>query len=114
VVTAISELPPVWSARRIPIMAPYEFLRQEECRDSPLPHTWQVTSDSIAARLAVRAGAGALLLLKSHSVPAGTTRAEAVARNLVDPFFPMAEQSLPRVACLNLRDPDGFETMLVP
>jgi aspartokinase-like uncharacterized kinase len=47
-------------AGRIPILAPSRWLR---CAD-PLPHSWDVTSDSIAAWIAVTLGAPHLLLLK--------------------------------------------------
>jgi 5-(aminomethyl)-3-furanmethanol phosphate kinase len=47
-------------AGRIPVLAPYRWLR---CAD-PLPHSWDVTSDSIAAWIAVALGAPHLLLLK--------------------------------------------------
>ncbi len=68
-----------------------------------LPHTWEATSDSIAARLAAAIGADELVLLKSADIPSGTTRAELSAAGYVDEFFPLAAASLPRVRCVNLR-----------
>jgi len=53
-----------------------------------LPHSWDVTSDSIAARAAVVYGAERLVLLKSVDVPAGTKWETAVAHGWVDPYFP--------------------------
>jgi hypothetical protein len=47
----------------LPILAPYEWLR----RVDPLPHSWDVTSDSIAAWVASAVGAKRLLLLKPVS-----------------------------------------------
>lgn len=47
--------------RRIPILAPFRWLRAAD----PLPHSWDVTSDSIAAWLAAQLGARRLILLKS-------------------------------------------------
>lgn len=52
-------------AGRIPVLAPYRWLR---CAD-PLPHSWDVTSDSIAAWIAVALGAPHLLLLKPVAAP---------------------------------------------
>ncbi|HXV43136.1 MAG TPA: aspartate kinase [Anaerolineae bacterium] len=46
---------------RLAILAPFTLLRQID----PLPHTWQVTSDSIAAWLAGYAGIRRLVLLKA-------------------------------------------------
>lgn len=44
------------------VMAPSPLLRAED----PLPHSWDVTSDSIAAWLAARCGAARLVLIKAR------------------------------------------------
>jgi 5-(aminomethyl)-3-furanmethanol phosphate kinase len=44
----------------VPILAPYRWLR----RADPLPHSWSVTSDSIAAWVAGQLGAQTLVLVK--------------------------------------------------
>lgn len=44
----------------LPILAPYQWLRAVD----PLPHSWDVTSDSIAAWVAHAVGARRLLLVK--------------------------------------------------
>ncbi len=56
--------------------------------ESELPQTWNVTSDSIAARAAVIFSATRLILLKSIDIPLGTSWAEAAERGWVDPHFP--------------------------
>ena len=59
---------------RIPILAPSRWLT----RDDPLPHSWEITSDSIAAWIAGQVVASRLVLVK----PAG-----AEGTDLVDPYF---------------------------
>ena len=63
----------------LPILAPLRWLRAAD----PLPHSWDVTSDSIAAWAADALGAEMLVLVK----PAG---ADAGAEGVVDPHFPRA------------------------
>ena len=45
---------------RVPVLAPYRWLRQAD----PLPHSWEVTSDSIAAWVTRVIGARRLVLVK--------------------------------------------------
>jgi aspartokinase-like uncharacterized kinase len=45
---------------RVPVLAPYRWLREAD----PLPHSWDVTSDSIAAWVASKVGARGLILIK--------------------------------------------------
>ena len=45
---------------RVPVLAPYRWLHAAD----PLPHAWDVTSDSIAAWVAGRLGARRLILVK--------------------------------------------------
>jgi probable H4MPT-linked C1 transfer pathway protein len=59
---------------RIPVLAPSSWLR----RVDPLPHSWNVTSDSIAAWVARAVGARDLLLIKPP---------HATGADLVDPYF---------------------------
>jgi len=65
------------AAGRIPVLAPYHWLRAAD----PLPHSWDVTSDSIAAWLAGTLGAARLILVKP--VAGDPVR-------LADPYFPRA------------------------
>jgi aspartokinase-like uncharacterized kinase len=48
------------SAGRVPVLAPYRWLR----RADPVAHSWDATSDSIAAWIAITLGAAHLVLLK--------------------------------------------------
>ena len=45
---------------RLPVVAPYRWLRARD----PLPHSWDVTSDSVAAWMAGELGAKRLILVK--------------------------------------------------
>lgn len=76
-VTSVDECEAAWRARRVPVLAPYRWLRESD----PLPHSWDVTSDSIAAWIAGIVGARRLVIVK----PPGATGAA-----LVDPFFASA------------------------
>jgi len=69
-----SEIAAAREAGRLPVLAPYRWVRTAD----PLPHSWEVTSDSIAAWLAGVLGARRIVLIK----PAGGD-----PRKLVDPFF---------------------------
>jgi aspartokinase-like uncharacterized kinase len=106
VVPGIDVLGAVWRSDRLPILAPRTFLEEEDrLAPDPLPRSWAVTSDSIAARVAVRLDAEELLLLKSAPLPPGTGRAEAARLGLVDPTFPAVARGLGCVLYLNLRHP---------
>jgi 5-(aminomethyl)-3-furanmethanol phosphate kinase len=72
------ELTPVWAPERMALAA------------TDLPASWDITSDSLAAWLAVRTGAARLVVVKSCEVPE-EMRSNAVAlaaAGLVDPCFP--------------------------
>ncbi len=60
-VTSLPDAATACAARRPAVLAPFALLRQLD----PLPHRWQVTSDSIAAWLAGYANIPRLILLKS-------------------------------------------------
>jgi len=59
-VTSLPEARAALVSGRLPVLAPSQWLRQAD----PLPHTWDVTSDSIAAWVAGQARAVRLVLLK--------------------------------------------------
>ena len=81
------------------------FFRADEERHDHLPHTWQVTSDSLAVRVAVLARARELILLKSVDWP-GDDWAAASRAGVVDGYFAAAVRSAPgelRIRVVNLR-----------
>ncbi|MCC7424690.1 MAG: hypothetical protein IT428_30850 [Planctomycetaceae bacterium] len=105
-----------WHSRRIPVLSTFEFLKSEECglptlsdnylstgsmSSHRLPHRWDVTSDSIAAWIAMRWPARELILLKSTNEPANWREGST---DFVDPMFlRMADDRL-NVTAFNLRD----------
>jgi hypothetical protein len=89
VVSTPGEIAEGLRAGHLPVLAPAHWLHEADA----LPHSWDVTSDSIAAWVAGRVGAGHLVLLK----PPGTracfgSRGQvlAVKNGIVDPYFPRA------------------------
>jgi aspartokinase-like uncharacterized kinase len=72
----------------------YTFAREDDSRPGALPHTWSVTTDSIAARAALVFRAERLVLLKSVDVPPGTTWEVAAANGWVDAHFPQVAATL--------------------
>jgi aspartokinase-like uncharacterized kinase len=68
-VTELTEVRDALLESRVPVLAPARWLRMAD----PLPHTWSVTSDSIAAWIAGAVGARYLVLVKPPGldVPAG-------------------------------------------
>jgi aspartokinase-like uncharacterized kinase len=59
-VTGPDEFRPALERGGLPVLAPYAWLR----RADPLPHSWDVTSDSIAAWVAGAVDARRLVLVK--------------------------------------------------
>ncbi len=105
VVHRLLELPSAWHAGWRPILAPRVYLEEvDERRPDRLAFSWDVTSDTIAARVALDLKADRLLLLKSVSASEAMTRAEAAEAGLVDPSFPGAAQALERVEVVGFRD----------
>lgn len=93
----------LWSAGQPAILDPCAFVIQDEGQPGCLPHSWDVTSDSIAARVAELTGAELLVLLKSIDVPEGMTWREAGKHGFVDPYFAQVGPRCGDVQFFNLR-----------
>ena len=95
-----------WQPRSGPvILAPKQellHLEQQQPAEAP-PHTWDVTSDSLAAWVALSWQADALVMVKSVPHPGAEPVTAAVRRGLVDPYFPGLAGRLPRVDWCDLR-----------
>ncbi len=76
------------------------LLRDTSTQD--LPQTWDVTSDSIAARLAKELRADELVLLKSQDAPCQDSQRLSDV-GYVDPRFPHVACGIPRIRYVNLR-----------
>ncbi len=72
----------------LPIMDMLAWAEADDLRNESVPHSWDVTSDTLAARLAIQVQASQLILLKSVDGPGEENWEKAAAANLVDPFFP--------------------------
>ena len=85
------------------------FFRQDEQQESRFPHRWQVTSDSLAVRVAIRAAASELVLLKSVEWDKTLGWPEAARADVVDTYFPTAMRRAGdlRVEIVNLRTMPG-------
>jgi len=70
-----------------PIVDMYAWARADEASPDHLPHSWDVTSDSLAVRLALVSEAAELIVLKSVDF-SGQDWQQAAAADIVDPFFP--------------------------
>ncbi|WFN34215.1 uridylate kinase [Methanogenium sp. S4BF] len=102
----------------VAVLLPYRVMREAD----PLPHSWDVTSDSIAAWVASKRDAP-LLLLKSvdgifsagvlcETVPEGV-EAGITPTDVVDPaFFSVARGSGIRWGIVNGRRPDRIRSFL--
>lgn len=87
------------------------FLREDRDTAHALPENWDVTSDSIAARVAQVLNACELVLLKS-ALPRGELSRESLARlGYVDAYFPRASKGR-NVRAINLRDA-GFPQVVL-
>lgn len=93
-----------WRQGRVPVLDGYAFARADEARPDHLPYSWDVSSDSIAARAAVVARAQRLVLLKSVTVPAGTGWQESARQGWVDGHFARVAGGGLNVECVNFRE----------
>jgi aspartokinase-like uncharacterized kinase len=88
------------------VFHPVAFLRDAEpvSPGEVLPLSWDVSTDSIAARFAELVRADDLVLLKSRLPPPFTLLDELADCNYVDRYFPWAVKPLAEVRFVNLCD----------
>jgi aspartokinase-like uncharacterized kinase len=106
VIEDVTHCPRAWLEGKIPVLDVHEFARTDEHRPGRLPHSWAVTSDALAARVAVVTHARRLILLKSTTIAPGADWAEVGRLGLVDEMFAevLGDASAKlRVSAVNLR-----------
>ncbi len=89
------------TASGLAILDPAPFFQADERRPNHLPHSWQVTSDSLAVRAAVLLQARTLILLKSVAW-AGDDWSAASRAGVVDGYFAQALQQAPAEMCVRV------------
>jgi hypothetical protein len=99
------EIAAALGVRHVPVLAPSRWLRETD----PLPHSWDVTSDSIAAWVAGRVGARRLVLVKPPGLRL-SGRAEPTGFGAASPC---AESEVVD-ACFSRALPAGVRTVVVP
>ncbi len=90
----------------LPILDALQFAQEDEGQPGSLPHTWDATSDSLAARVAIVAQARELILLKSVTIRDDMSWAEAARCGYVDKCFgPLCAQAgWLRIRTVNFRE----------
>ncbi len=91
---------------RLLVLDPLPLIQADEANADHLPHTWNVTSDSLALRAAALVGARKLILLKSASWE-GCDWQEAMQAQIVDGYFAQAMAHAPpalSARIVNLRE----------
>ncbi len=115
VVDRLDAIPATWIDGVTPILSPRPVLEvMDQSGEEPLPASWEVTSDSIAARIAAHSNVGCLVLLKSAHLPEGASQETAVKLGLVDARFPEFARAIARVEYLNLRQRGAETQVLTP
>lgn len=91
------------TGEELSVLDPFAFCEEDEVNIDHLEHSWQHTSDSIAARVAIVAKSS-LVLLKSTELPEGMSWESVGQRGLVDPAFAgIVERKKLDVNWINLR-----------
>ena len=94
-----------WHRDQIPIMDMHAFALADEAQSGHLEHSWAVTSDSLAARVAIVARSRYLVLLKSRTLGEPYDWREAARQGWVDAAFPavLAGATSLRVSAIDFR-----------
>lgn len=108
--STVDQIEQAWSDGSLPVWLPGRLMEQ----DRDLEHTWNVTSDTIAARLANLLQASGLLLVKSCDLPDQQVDAAVMAAaGVVDAALPAFLSSYPMPMQIVHKDRWGELTQLV-
>jgi len=100
----VAAWPSHWRHGQLPVLDAHAFAQADERQPDHLPHCWDVTSDSVAARVAVVARARQLILLKSVTISPTMRWDDAARAGVVDPCFAsIVAQAGLDVAVVNFR-----------
>ncbi len=86
VADSLDDIVRAWGEGRTSVWRPYAMA----IADYRMPQDWSITSDGLAAWLALRLPGAEVLLVKSCSVPATSDIAALAASGIVDPWFAAA------------------------
>lgn len=101
--------PGIWFAA-----TPGWFIGRPRLPTGLLPESWAVTSDTLAACVAIDLAAEELVLLKSVDWPNSGTLEGAAAEEFVDCEFPGIASRLPRITWCNLRTGQASNRLVRP
>jgi 5-(aminomethyl)-3-furanmethanol phosphate kinase len=107
IVGDLRECGEIWMSNGLPILDLFRFAQEDESHPNCLPHCWAVTSDSLAARVAIRFEALRLILLKSTTI---SECDDWMSSGTVDPYFPKllrechSEIRRMQISAINLRE----------
>ncbi len=104
VVEQLGDCPPLWARSVWPILDLLSFAKADEGQPGALPHSWSVTSDSLAARVAEVSGAREVILLKSVTILSHDGWTGASQCGLVDAHFPQMIARGVSARAINLRE----------
>jgi aspartokinase-like uncharacterized kinase len=116
VVASRAEADRAWLDGKIAVLDATAFVdHEEQVTGNLLPRSWDITSDSIAASVALRWPAAALVFLKSVALPAELDLPTAAKQGLVDPYLPNLAARLCPIGWANLRsDKPRIQQWLAP
>jgi len=83
IISQIADIAPALQQRQVIVWSPLA----SELDAHNIPASWDITSDSLAAWLAIQLGAKQLLLVKSTKLPKQYTCAQLVQQGILDPEF---------------------------
>lgn len=106
--SAVRRLPDAVAVRGVVSISAFYSRANEARLPLRLPHSWETSSDSLAAVLAHVTAADELVLLKSCDLDVAAESPDAnwselADRGIIDRAFPSCVPGLPRVRCINFR-----------